>query len=271
MKYNYSKILNVILILICLFLLTLIFTDIQKRNKVVATVGDEKISQKELNESLQKSYQNTTLNELINNSLINQQFKKEKLKITEKDELEQLEYIKMMDSKKKTLTDLETKNFVDQYLKVKFLSENLGIIKDNDLKTFLDEQKKENGDKIIKIREISGSHEQLIKLEEKVNTPELFDKFITDNNLKVKNNTIFSLYNDYDIDFSDKKVGDYDHIMDGNSMFLIVIDKVEDANSDILNLDKNKSTIINVYFSKNYNSIKVRLLNELKKLYIVKK
>ena len=273
MKHRFSMILNVVFGVLCLLFLIYIFIGIQKENAHVAIVGSKEITKKNLDEALEKNYRSTMVNELINESLIEQQFEKENFKITEKDQLEQLNYVEMIDTKKNSLTDSKTVDFVNQYLMVKLLSENLGIINDDELKNFLDEQKEYNGDKIIKVREISGSHEKLTELETKINNPESMAKFISENDLKVSKNSIFSLYNDYDTDFSKSKIGDYIHIMNEQSpdMSIVLVDKIESTDSNILNIEKNRNTITNVYYSKNYPSIKIRLLNELQKLYVIKK
>lgn len=243
-------------------------------NPIVAKVGESEINKNELTDYLYDVYEDTGINSLIEQELIDQQFKKENVPITEKEELNQLKYVQLIDQNKNSLTNKSTKFYVDQYIKVKILSSKLGIVTDDILRDFIEEQVGENGDKILEVTETIGSHSDLEKIEELVKDNQEYHSYISENNLKSETHQIFSLFNEYEYDFSYSKVGETQHFMtdtDSDKMSLVVIDSVESSKESVMNLENNREIVENVYFSKNYNNVKIKLINELRKLYVIKK
>lgn len=273
LKLRLSVFLNIALLIVSMTLIYVVIKTNNKDNQIVASVGKKGISKKAVDKKMTSLYQDTSLNELINESLIDQQFEKYNKKITEKDQLTQLSYLQKIKNTKKDLTDKKIKKEVNENIKIKFLAKKLGVMSDAQLKDFLTNQKNDNGDKIIKVTEIIGSHDKLKKLEGMINKKDEFNQYISSNKLKSTKNAVFSLYNDYDIDFSNAKVGDYKHIMNdhSNDMALIIVDSIEKTDDNVFNLNKNRSVIENVYYSKNFGKVKVNLINQLKKLFVITK
>jgi len=253
----------------------------KKENEVVASIGEKEITRNEVQDKLSGKAFNTAVDNLINSSLIDQQFQKEKGKVTEKERLEQFPYVKLADSTKKNLSDKETSSFVDEYIKVKFLSEKYELISEDDLKGFLEEERSSFGTKVSMIKVIEGSHDKLSKLETRLNKGTKISSALKTLGLESHDEEVFSSYNEYGVDFSSMKKGEYAHHMGGSDHddhsshstqhHLLYLEDTQDVNAKLFNMQENKDMIFNVYFSKNYNNVRIKLLNKLSNAYEIKK
>jgi hypothetical protein len=126
---------------------------------------------------------------------------------------------------------------------------------------------------------IYGTDEELKKMyslkdAEKINT------YAAEHSLETIDNTVFSDINYFGINFEGCSVNDV-YMYDGNGEVdediysakkaILIVEKVEPTSESIMNLDKNKEEIVNVYLSKNYFRAKLKLINTLQNNYEIRK
>ncbi|MDX5486308.1 hypothetical protein NJE56_15205 [Bacillus pumilus] len=271
------------LLVVVLILGGMILKNYKKENQVVAKIGEEELTMKDVQKKLLGKPYDTAVDNLINSSLIDQQFIKEKGEIADKDRILQFPYIKLADSTKKNLSEKDTKEYVDEYLKVKFLAQKFQLITEEEIENFLEEEKQSFGTKISKIKVFEGEHNQLSEFESELEKGKQINKVAEDLDINGENEEVFSSYNEYGIDFTEMKQGEYKHNMNdsnishesshnhGSKHQIIYLYKTQSVNKNLYNVKKNKSMILNVYFSKNYNNIRAKLLNNLMNNYDIKK
>jgi len=283
MSKKIHYVIEVCLLVVILILGGMILKNYKKENQVVAKIGEEELTMKDVQKKLLGKPYDTAVDNLINSSLIHQQFIKEKGEIVDIDRILQFPYIKLADSTKKNLSDKDTKEYVDEYLKVKFLAQKFQLITEEEIENFLEEEKQSFGTKISKIKVFEGEHNQLSEFESELEKGKQINKVAKDLDIEGENEEVFSSYNEYGIDFTEMKQGEYIHNMNdlnnshesshnhGGKHQIIYLYKTQSVNKNLYNVKKNKSMILNVYFSKNYNNVRAKLLNNLMNNYDIKK
>lgn len=236
-------------------------------NKVLATLDDQDITQKQVLNKLDNDEIQRLADKLINEKLLDSEVKELKLASpSSKEMLEQLPYIQLFDSSKRNLADEQTKKFVEDYIYVKELAQTY-TLNDEKLTKFLEDEQNKNGNLLITVKEISGNHMQLTEVQNALQKKNNIDSIIKKDSLAVQEKDIFSLNNEYNKDFSQNKIGDYVHLMnedDSSKMKLIIVTGITKSDDTLLNLKKNKKEILNVYMSKNYFQERLDVINVLK-------
>lgn len=273
MKKHATKIV-ILIISIILVLETFTLLKIYKNeNKVIATLDDGNITQKQLINTLDNKEKKRLADKLINEKLLNLEVEELNLASpSSKEMLEQLPYIQLFDSSKKNLADEQTKEFVEDYIYVRKLAQNY-TLNDEKLTKFLEDERNNNGDFLITVKVISGNHMQLSKIENALHKKNNIDYIIKKDSLVVQEKDIFSLNNEYNKDFSQNKIGDYIHVMNeehSSEHKIIIVTGITKSDDTLLNLKKNKKEILNVYMSKNYFQEKLDIVNVLKMKHKIK-
>ncbi|HWJ78199.1 MAG TPA: peptidylprolyl isomerase [Niallia sp.] len=121
-----------------------------QRSEAVATIDDEKITQEDLNDELNKQYGSTVLSAMITNKVVDLEADKAKVKVTDKDVKEELEKVYAQYGGEDTFNSLLAQNglTLDTYkenivqnLKVTKILEPSIEITDDEIKTYFDDNK----------------------------------------------------------------------------------------------------------------------------------
>jgi len=121
-----------------------------QRSEAVATIDDEKITQEDLNDELNKQYGSTVLSAMITNKVVDLEADKAKVKVTDKDVKEELEKVYAQYGGEDTFNSLLAQNglTLDTYkenivqnLKVTKILEPSIEITDDEIKTYFNDNK----------------------------------------------------------------------------------------------------------------------------------
>lgn len=236
----------------------------------MAKVGGENITYNHLLSNLINENGQVSLDNLIGKSLIEQEVKSLKINdISTETEIKQLQYVKMFNPKHITIADKETKRFVEEYIKIKLLAEKY-TINETSIKNFLNKEKASNGGTVLDVMAIQGTHEQVMEIESAIKKGVDIAPIIEKQTLDVEYTQIFPVNNEFEENFSNLKVGEYKHLMIHEKKHEIVVVKaITDAESEILNIEKNRERILDVYMSKNFYIERENVINYLKMKYEV--
>lgn len=266
---NKESFIIVVLLVIILSLLVVIY--ILERKQVVATVESEKIYSSELEEKFSGKYSKMILNELINDKLIDVAFKKNGLKYSTDELEENLENMKKFNYSLKDLKDSSTRNIVETYTKTRKVAP-LYVISDDDLKKYVSDMIKEDGNIVAKTKAIYADDSDLKELMKLKNQQKILN-IAEKRNFMIIPRTVFSKENCFDVNIDERSSntmffydGKSETVEDAysNKKALVLIISTEYAKDTILNIHKNKEVILDGYFSKNYYKVKFALVNSLR-------
>ncbi|WP_155286342.1 hypothetical protein [Lacticaseibacillus zhaodongensis] len=140
------------------------------------------------------------------------------------------------------------------------------------LRKFLDEEEKINGTYLVHLTVVEGEHQALTKMAKEVDNTHTLATVAKKHSIVPNQVTTFSRNNEYNIDFGNADKGQLVHYMssDGDmKMALLQISDKENVKSSLFSIKKNRDVVTNVYFSRNYTSVRSQLVNKLITLYPV--
>ncbi|MBW8350695.1 peptidylprolyl isomerase [Bacillus sp. IITD106] len=150
MEKKSSKKFTISVIILIVIGLAAIFAAAFSKREIAASVGGEKITQAELNEALVKRYGQDTLNSMIEKKVIEQEAKKEKVSISDKEKQKEMDsYIEQYGGKdafeaalkQSGISKKDIEQDVIQYLSIKKMLEPKIKITEDDMKKYFEEKK----------------------------------------------------------------------------------------------------------------------------------
>lgn len=174
---TYKKILKAVAVPVALSVM-LVGCSGDDKSRTVATVDDEVITEAELNELMTSQYGSTVLDSLITNKIVELEAKKLKVKVT-KDEIEEeyKVYAEEFGGEEALLESLKSYNVgiedikkdIETYLTTLKVMEEYIELKDEDVKTYFEENKDQFG----QAEEVEASH---ILVEDEATAKEVLEK-----------------------------------------------------------------------------------------------
>lgn len=237
--------------------------------KAIMTVGEEKITKGLFQEKLAKNYSATELTTLKEESIVNQHFKKLGLTISDADRLEQAAYLKLI-YPKLNASDLKGSEKLNNYIKVKKSVEKMKLVSTTDLREFLDEERRINGGTLVSLTAVNGNHDDLSKMAKKVTKQTSLSEVAKLYKVKTKQLTVFSKNNEMNMDLSKVRIHQVVHYMPSQtSTTLFQVTNIKNVDDDVFNAKRNHNTVLNVFFSRNFESMRGKLINRIAGLYPV--
>jgi len=276
MKNNFYKRISLILLITVFIMATLLIK--ATKDQVVAVVNNKKIYDSDVEKELSGSSYKMALNSLINTALIDIAFEDNVYNITNDEMDKYLEYVIDFDHNKYDLSDEDTYNFVQTYVKVRKLIEKYSLT-DEELQEFIESETNQLGNKEITLKVIYGSDEDLNSMYT-FNNIDKINKYIEEHSLEIIEKKVFSTVNYFATDFNKCSVndiflyqgdGEIDEDIYSNKNALLIVKDINNAVDTTLNLNENREEIVDVYLSKNYFKEKLKLTNSLQSYYEIKK
>ncbi len=254
-----------------------ILAEFAKSKEIVAEVGNLKIYKEQVNVELEEKYTDMVIQNLINDTLIEQAYFDSGFTYTEEDLKNSLVAIQHFDRNKVDLEDLETREFAIQYTMVRQLIDGY-IINDNDLEEYVEGIIECEGEYLVHTTAFYGDENQIEEMK-KMDSADKVKKYAQENDLFSIDRSVMSESNYYAMNLSNTEVGSvvyYDGCGEQEDIYseivsVVIVTDREYVKDFVLNIKKNREGIIESYCSKNYFQCKLSLQNVLQGIYRIAK